>query len=121
MTHEYLQTRKQFGQLIGSFQSLQHRAAIMFSEIEQTRSCVAGALAALDEGRDDVAQMASLAKAKASHLAHLVTNETIQMHGGIGMTDEHDAGFFIKRARVVEAMFGGEGFHKERFASLLGF
>ncbi len=121
MTHDYLQTRKQFGQLIGSFQSLQHRAAIMFSEIEQTRSCVAGALAALDEGRDDVAQMASLAKAKASHLAHLVTNETIQMHGGIGMTDEHDAGFFIKRARVVEAMFGGEGFHKERFASLLGF
>ena len=121
MTHEYLQTRKQFGQLIGSFQSLQHRAAIMFSEIEQTRSCVAAALAALDEGRADVAEMASLAKAKASHLAHLVTNETIQMHGGIGMTDEHDSGFFIKRSRVVEAMFGGEGFHKERFASLLGF
>ena len=121
MTHEYLQTRKQFGQLIGSFQSLQHRASIMFSEIEQTRSCVAAALTALDEGRSDIAEMASLAKAKASHLAHLVTNETIQMHGGIGMTDEHDSGFYIKRSRVVEAMFGGEGFHRDRYASLLGF
>ena len=121
MTHEYLQTRKQFGQLIGSFQSLQHRAAIMFSEMELTRSCVAAALDALDAGRDDVAEMASLAKAKASSLAHLMTNETIQMHGGIGMTDEHDAGFFIKRARVLESLFGGEGFHRERYATLIGF
>ena len=121
MTHEYLQTRKQFGQLIGSFQSLQHRAAIMFSEIEQTRSCVAAALAALDEGRDDVSELASLAKAKASHLVHLVSNETIQMHGGIGMTDEHDSGFYIKRARVQEALYGGEGYHRERYATLLGF
>ena len=121
MTHDYLQTRKQFGQLIGSFQSLQHRAAIMFSEIEQTRSCVAAALAALDEGRDDVSELASLAKAKASHLVHLVSNETIQMHGGIGMTDEHDSGFYIKRARVQEALYGGEGYHRERYADLLGF
>lgn len=121
MTHDYLQTRKQFGQLIGSFQALQHRAAIMFSELEQTRSCVAAALSALDEGRDNVSEMASLAKARASHLAHLVTNETIQMHGGIGMTDAHDSGFYIKRARVLEALYGGEGYHKSRYADLLGF
>ncbi len=121
MTHEYLQTRKQFGQLIGSFQALQHRAAIMFSEIEQTRSCIAAALAALDEGRDGVSEYASLAKAKANALAHLVTNETVQMHGGIGMTDAHDSGFFLKRSRVLESLYGGEGYHKARYASLLGF
>ncbi|MAP96214.1 MAG: acyl-CoA dehydrogenase [Ponticaulis sp.] len=121
MTHEYLQTRKQFGQLIGSFQSLQHRAAIMFSEMEQTRSCIAAALNALDQGSDDISELASLAKARASKLVHLVSNETIQMHGGIGMTDEHDSGFYIKRARVQEALYGGEGYHRERYADLLGF
>lgn len=121
MTHEYLQTRKQFGQLIGSFQSLQHRAAIMFSELEQTRSCVAAALSALDEGKDNISELAALAKAKANALAHLVTNETIQMHGGIGMTDAHDSGFYIKRSRVLEALYGGEGYHLDRYASALGF
>ena len=121
MTLEYLQTRKQFERLIGTFQSLQHRAAIMFSELEQTRSCVAAALSALDEGKDNVSEMASLAKAKAAHLAHLVTNETIQMHGGIGMTDAHDSGFYIKRSRCVENLYGGEGYHKARYADLLGF
>tara|TARA_B100000678_G_scaffold230534_1_gene198989 strand:+ start:41754 stop:42890 length:1137 start_codon:yes stop_codon:yes gene_type:complete len=121
MTHDYLQTRKQFGQLIGSFQSLQHRAAIMFSEMEQTRSCVAAALSALDDKRDDISELASLAKARASHLVHLISNETIQMHGGIGMTDEHDAGFYIKRARVQEALYGGEGYHRDRYATQLGF
>ncbi len=121
MTHEYLQTRKQFGQLIGSFQSLQHRAAIMFSELEQTRSAIAAALASLDGGKDDVSLMASLAKARAASTAHLVTNETIQMHGGIGMTDAHDSGFYIKRARVLESLYGGEGYHVERYATLMGF
>lgn len=121
MSHEYLQTRKQFDRLIGTFQSLQHRAAIMFSELEQTRSCVAAALSALDGGKENVSEMASLAKAKAAHLAHLVTNETIQMHGGIGMTDAHDSGFYIKRSRVLEGLYGSEGYHKERYATLLGF
>lgn len=121
ITLEYLQTRKQFGQLIGSFQGLQHRAAIMFTELELTRSAVAGALSALDEGRDDVPALASLAKARAGETLHLVTNETVQMHGGIGMTDEHDAGLFLKRARVVEALYGGEGFHRDRYARLNGF
>ena len=121
MTHEYLQTRKQFGQLIGSFQSLQHRAAIMFSELEQTRSCVAAALSALDENANNISQMASLAKARACDTLHLVSNETIQMHGGIGMTDAHDSGFYIKRARVQEALYGGAGYHKDRYATSLGF
>ncbi len=121
MTHDYLQTRTQFGQLIGSFQALQHRAAIMFTELEQTRSCITAALSALDENRNDTAELASLAKARAGETLHLVTNETIQMHGGIGMTDAHDSGFFLKRARVQEALYGNDSFHRDRFASLMGF
>ncbi len=121
MTLEYLQTRKQFGQLIGSFQALQHRAAKMFVELELTRSCIAAALSGMDEGRDDVAQLASMAKARASDLVHLVSNETVQMHGGIGVTDAHDAGFFLKRARVQEAMLGGASFHRDRYGRLNGY
>ena len=121
MTLEYLKTRRQFGQLIGSFQALQHRAAIMFTELEQTRSCVAAALSGLDNGTSNVSQLASLAKARAGDTLHLVTNETIQLHGGIGMTDEHDAGFFIKRARVQEALYGSTSYHKDRYATLRGY
>jgi len=121
MTLEYLQTRKQFGQLIGSFQGLQHRAAIMFTELELVRSSVGAALSAIDTGRDDVAELASLAKAQASDTLHLVSNECVQMHGGIGMTDAHEAGFILKRARVTEAMYGGAGFHRDRYARLNGF
>lgn len=121
MTLEYLQTRKQFGQLIGSFQGLQHRAAILFTELELTRSAVAAALAGFDDGRNDTALLASLAKARAGDTLHKVSNETIQMHGGIGMTDDHDAGFFLKRARVTEALYGGSSFHGDRYARLTGF
>ncbi len=121
MTLEYMQTRKQFGQLIGSFQSLQHRAAKMFTELELTRSCVAAALSGVDENRDDVAALASLAKARASDLIHLVSNETVQFHGGIGMTDEHDSGLYMKRARVQEALLGGAAYHRDRYAKLNGY
>lgn len=121
MTLEYLQTRKQFGQLIGSFQGLQHRAAIMFTELELTRSSVAAALAAVDDERDDIPALASLAKAFASETLHTMSNECVQMHGGIGMTDVHEAGFILKRARVVEAMYGGAGYHRDRYARLNGF
>lgn len=121
MTLEYMQTRKQFGQLIGSFQSLQHRAAQMFTDLELTRSCVAAALSAVDESRNDVAALASLAKARASDLIHLVSNETVQFHGGIGMTDEHDSGLYMKRARVQEALLGGASYHRDRYAKLNGF
>ncbi len=121
MTLDYLQTRKQFGQLIGSFQSLQHRAALMFTELELTRSAVGAALSAIDETRNDIPALASLAKARAGETLHLVSNETVQMHGGIGMTDDHDSGLFLKRARVAEALYGGEGFHRDRYATLNGF
>ncbi|MEZ5987350.1 MAG: acyl-CoA dehydrogenase family protein, partial [Hyphomonas sp.] len=121
MTLEYLQSRKQFGQLIGSFQSLQHRAAKMFTDLEMTRSCVAAALSAVDEGRSDVSELASLAKAKASELVHLVSNECVQMHGGIGMTDVADPGLYMKRARAQEAMYGSASWHRDRYAKLNGY
>jgi alkylation response protein AidB-like acyl-CoA dehydrogenase len=121
MTSDYIKVRKQFGQLIGSFQSIQHRAAIMFTELELTRSCVAGALDALDTGANNIAELASLAKARAAETLHLVSNETVQMHGGIGMTDIHDSGLYMKRARVLEALYGGESFHRDRYAKLHGF
>lgn len=121
MTAEYLKVRKQFGQLIGSFQSLQHRAAIMFTELELTRSCVAAAFEALDRNANNVSELASLAKARAAETLHLVSNETVQMHGGIGMTDVHDSGLYMKRARVLEALYGGESFHRDRYARLGGY
>jgi alkylation response protein AidB-like acyl-CoA dehydrogenase len=121
MTSEYLKVRKQFGQLIGSFQSLQHRAAIMFTELELTRSCVTAALDALDRNANNIPELASLAKARAGETLHLVSNETVQMHGGIGMTDAHDSGLYMKRARVLEALYGSEAFHRDRYARLSGY
>jgi len=121
ITLEYLKTRTQFGQLIGTFQALQHRAAKMFTYLEMTRSCVEAALDAIDAGANDVRALCSLAKGKASETLHLVSNEMVQMHGGIGMTDAHDAGLYMKRARAAEAAFGGASFHRDRYASLMGF
>jgi alkylation response protein AidB-like acyl-CoA dehydrogenase len=121
ITLEYLKTRSQFGQLIGTFQALQHRAAKMFTALEMTRSCVEAALDAIDNNANDVRALASLTKAKASETLHLVSNEMVQMHGGIGMTDAHDAGLYMKRARVAEALFGGASFHRDRYAALMGF
>ena len=121
ITAEYLKTRTQFGQLIGSFQTLQHRAGKMLVDLELTRSCVIAALAALDKDKKDAAELASLAKARASDTVHLVSNEMVQMHGGIGMTDAHDSGLYMKRARVTEALYGGASFHRDRYASLNGY
>ena len=121
MTLAYLKERTQFGQLIGSFQSLQHRAAQMFSELELTRSAVTEALSAVDEGGNSVHVLASLAKARANDTLHLCAREGVQMHGGIGMTDEHDIGFYLKRAAVAETAFGDSRFHRDRYARLLGF
>ncbi len=121
MVLDYLKTRVQFGRPIGTFQALQHRAALMFVELELTRSSVEAALAALDAEAEEVATLCSLAKATASQTFHLVSSEMIQMHGGIGMTEEHDAGFYLKRARVAETLFGGAGFHRARYAALMGY
>ncbi|MDT8757833.1 acyl-CoA/acyl-ACP dehydrogenase [Sphingomonas psychrotolerans] len=120
-TNDYLKTRVQFGQVLASFQALQHRMAKMFTELELMRSVVEGALEAIDSGRANVGQEVSLAKAVAGETLHLVSREMIQLHGGIGMTDEHDAGFYLKRARVLEAMWGNAAWHRERFARLNGY
>ncbi len=120
-TIAYLKVRKQFGVPIGSFQALKHRAAQMFCEIELVRSLVVAALRAADAGTDDVALLASAAKARASDVYVHVANEAIQMHGGIGVTDELDVGFFLKRARVTEMMLGAAPFHRDRFARLSGY
>jgi alkylation response protein AidB-like acyl-CoA dehydrogenase len=121
MTLDYLKTRVQFGQPIGAFQALQHRAAKMFTELELARSCVEAALSAIDDEASNTRELVSLAKAKVGATAQLVTNEAVQMHGGIGMTDAHDAGLYLKRARVAEAAFGGMADHRERYARLRGF
>lgn len=120
-TVEYLKTRQQFGVLIGTFQALKHRAAEMFCEIELSISVVLDALIAIDENRKDVPQLASLAKARLNDTYFLVSNEALQMHGGIGMTDEFDMGLFMKRARVAIASFGDSSFHRERYATLEGY
>jgi alkylation response protein AidB-like acyl-CoA dehydrogenase len=117
----YLKERKQFGRVIGSFQGLQHRAAELFAELELARSIVLQALHAIDAGEQDLSLLASAAKAKLCEVAQRATNEAIQMHGGIGMTDEHEIGFFIKRARVVQHLFGDYNYHLDRFAQRNGF
>ncbi len=120
-TVAYLKERKQFGKVIGSFQGLQHRAAELFAELELARSIVLQALQAIDADDPELAKLASAAKAKLCEVAQRATNEGIQMHGGIGMTDEYDIGFFIKRARVAQHCFGDYNYHLDRFARLSGF
>jgi alkylation response protein AidB-like acyl-CoA dehydrogenase len=120
-TVTYLQERKQFGELIGSFQSLQHRAAHLFCEIENGKSVVLSAMQALDAGDDNASLLASLAKAKMGKVAKMASNEGVQMHGGIGMTDEFEIGFFMKRARAAMTALGDVGYHSSRFASLSGY
>ena len=119
-TLEYLKTREQFGQVIGSFQSLGHRAATLFMDMEFARSCVEAALRAIDADDPETPILCSLAKCKAGEFLHDMSNDMIQMHGGIGMTDEFDAGFYLKRARATEATFGGQSFHRRRYISHYG-
>ena len=120
-TINYLKERKQFGVLIGTFQALQHRAAEMFCELELTKSSVMAAMQGADDNSNELQRLASLAKTIAGETLHLVSNEAIQMHGGIGVTDEYDLGFYLKRARVVEQIFGSSKFHTERYANISGF
>jgi acyl-CoA dehydrogenase len=121
VTVKYLQERKQFGVTLGSFQALQHRCAHLFSELELVKSVVIKALVALDEQDPEAPVLVSLAKAKSSEVAELATNEAVQLHGGMGMTDEFDVGLFMKRARPVQALFGDYRFHADRFAQLRGY
>jgi alkylation response protein AidB-like acyl-CoA dehydrogenase len=120
-TLDYLRERRQFGVPIGSFQALQHRAAQLFAEIELGKSVVLAALQALDGSVEDIAEIASLAKAKLSTTAHLAATEAVQMHGGIGMTDDFDIGFFLKRCRILETLYGDRYYHLDRYARLRGY
>jgi alkylation response protein AidB-like acyl-CoA dehydrogenase len=115
-TLTYLKDRKQFGQPLGSFQALQHRAAHLFTELEITQAAVLKALQTLDSDFERAATIVSVAKARAGASATLAVQEAVQMHGGIGMTDEFDIGFFMKRARVGQELFGDAGFHADRVA-----
>jgi len=120
-TVAYLKEREQFGAPIGSFQALQHRAAHMQAEIELCRSVVLQALSTVDDAPHQLPSLASLAKARLNELVKLVTNEAVQMHGGIGVTDAMEIGFFLKRARVAMQIFGDTGFHMDRYATLCGY
>ncbi len=120
-TVAYLKERKQFGVVIGTFQALQHRAADMYCEIQLCKSLVIKALQAIDTNSPMLPYMASMTKSKVGETLQLVTNEGIQLFGGIGMTDDEEIGFFMKRARVAQQTFGDYNYHLDRFATLSGF
>lgn len=120
-TVKYLKERKQFGVLIGTFQALQHRSADMYTRIEMCKSSLMCALDALDGNKPNFAQLCSGAKALINETYELISNEAVQMHGGIGVTDELDIGLFLKRARVSAELLGSARFHYQRFATLEGY
>lgn len=121
MTLRYISDRQQFGKRIGEFQALQHRAAHLYGEIEIARAAVLKAASLLDCSHPDAELYASVAKAKAASVASLAVKEGVQMHGGIGMTDEHDIGLFMKREAVLGQLFGDTYYHRERVAALSGY
>lgn len=121
MTTSYLKERTQFGKVIGSFQALQHRAAHLYCEIELVKSVTLKALQDLENSFGMASVTCSLAKAKAGEVAKLSCQEAVQMHGGIGMTDEYDIGFFMKRIRVAQEMFGDSAYHADRIARMRGY
>ena len=120
-TVSYLKERKQFGATIGSFQALQHRAAHLYAEMEVARSAVLKAQQLLDDGSDLAGNAVAVAKAMTGLATTLSVQEGVQMHGGIGMTDEYDIGLYMKRARVLAEMFGDTSFHADRLAVAAGF
>ncbi|MBM0170187.1 acyl-CoA dehydrogenase family protein [Altererythrobacter sp. C41] len=119
-TLDYLKQRVQFNQVLATFQALQHRMADLFGDLAMMRSAVEGGLQALDSGFG-VARAATIAKAEANRVLHTISREGVQLHGGIGMTDEYDIGFYLKRARVLEASWGGTSYLRDRFARIGGY
>jgi alkylation response protein AidB-like acyl-CoA dehydrogenase len=115
-TVTYLKERKQFGKLIGEFQALQHRAATLYIDIEITRAATLKALQTLDQDAAKAGHAVSVAKARAGTTATRAVQEGVQMHGGMGMTDQFDIGLFMKRARVCQELFGDDNYHAERLA-----
>lgn len=121
MTVDYLKQRKQFGVAIGSFQALQHRAAHLYSEMEVARAAVLKAQQLLDAGADDADRAAMVAKAMTGLATTLAVQEGVQMHGGIGMTDEYDIGFYMKRGRVLQELFGDANYQADQLARAAGY
>jgi len=121
MTVDYLKQRKQFGKLIGEFQALQHRASHLYSELEIARAAALKAQQLLDEGSPDAEAMVSVAKAKAGRASTLAVQEGVQMHGGIGMTDEYDIGLYMKRDRALNELFGDPNYHADKLARMKGY
>ncbi len=121
LTFEYLKTRKQFDRMIGEFQALQHRAAHLYGEMEGARSIVLKAQSMLDEGHDKAALYVAAAKAKAGIACNLSVREGVQLHGGVGMTDEYDIGLYMKRDRSLNEFFGDTYFHADRVATMSGY
>ena len=119
-TLDYLTQRVQFNQVLATFQALQHRMADLFADLAQMRSAVEAGLQAVDGGFG-VARAATIAKAEANRVLNVISNQGIQLHGGIGMTDEYDVGFYLKRARVLEASWGSTSYLRNRFALLSGY
>jgi alkylation response protein AidB-like acyl-CoA dehydrogenase len=117
-TVNYLKERKQFGKAIGEFQALQHRAAQLYIDIEITRAAVLKALQTLDGSFDKATAAVAVAKARAGTTATRAVQEGVQMHGGMGMTDQFDIGFFMKRARVCEELFGDANYHADQLARM---
>ena len=120
-TVEYIKTRKQFGVPVGSFQALQHRASHLYSEMENARSAVMAALTAIDDGDEKADLYAMMAKAKLNEVAKLAALEGVQMHGGVGMTDEYDIGLYLKRIRVLQELLGDASFQMDRIAKAAGY
>jgi alkylation response protein AidB-like acyl-CoA dehydrogenase len=121
MTVDYLKQRKQFGRPISEFQALQHRCAHVYSELEIARAATLKAQQLLDEGSEEAEAMISVAKAKSGRASTLAVQEGVQMHGGMGMTDEHDIGLYMKRDRVMNELFGDPNYHADKLARLNGY
>jgi acyl-CoA dehydrogenase len=120
-TMDYIKERQQFGTKIGSYQGLQHRAAKLFCEIELCKSIILKALQSIDDQDENLSKYAHLAKAKLGEVLKLTSNEAIQMHGGIGVTDDVNIGFYLKRARVIQRLFGDTNYHLECLANQKGY
>lgn len=120
MTVEYAKLRETFGKPIGSYQGVKHKCADMLVEVENAKSLTYYAAWAIDEGQTDARLAAAMAKAYASDASRKVSNAGIQLHGGIGMTWEHDLHLYMKRAKASEVAFGDATWHRERVAALMG-
>jgi alkylation response protein AidB-like acyl-CoA dehydrogenase len=120
-TVQYLKDRRQFGKQIGEFQALQHRAAHLYSELQITHAAVLKAQQMLDDDIAGAAATVAMAKARAGRTATLAVQEAVQMHGGMGMTDAFEFGFFMKRARVLQELWGDSNFHLDALARRRGY